>query len=81
MPIGSSKGGHHMALTREERFEVLKVEMALLQSRFDKFDGLIFQMRGWLITIVASLLGAAMGLKKVQLTTLAAGIPVLFYFL
>lgn len=68
-------------ITWAERFEVLKIEMKLLQSRFDKFDGLVFQMRGWLITIVAGLLGAGMSLKKDQLTLLAAGAAVLFYFL
>lgn len=68
-------------LTRPERFEILKVEMTLLQSRFDKFDSLVFQMRGWLITIVVGLLGAALSLKKGQLTVLAAGVAVLFYFL
>lgn len=55
--------------------------MSLLQSRFDKFDGLIFQMRGWLITIVAGLLGAAISLKNGQLALLAVGAAVLFYFL
>ncbi|HEV2416414.1 MAG TPA: hypothetical protein VGX94_01285 [Terriglobia bacterium] len=68
-------------ITRAERFEVLKLEISLLQSRFDKFDGLIFQMRGWLITIVAGLLGAAISLKNGQLTFLAAGAAILFYFL
>jgi len=70
-----------MTITREERLEALEGEMALLQSRFDKFDDLIFRMRGWLVTIVAGLLGGAMTLKRPQITTLAAGIPILFYFL
>jgi len=81
MSTGSAKGGHGMVLMREERFEILKTEMALLQTRFDKFDDLIFRMRGWLVTIVATLLGGAIGLKRVQLATLATGIPILFYFL
>src|SRR6266566_2050801 len=81
MATGSPKGGHHMALTREERLEILKIEMSLLQTRFDKFDDLIFRMRGWLFTIVVTLLGGAISLRKVQLATLATGIPVLFYFL
>lgn len=68
-------------ITWAERFEVLKIEMSLLQSRFDKFDSLIFQMRGWLITIVAGLLGAAISLKNGQLALLAAGAAILFYFL
>lgn len=75
------KTGDTGVLSHDERFEILKEEMALLQTRFDKFDDLIFRLRGWLITIIASLLGGAIGLKKIQLATLAVGIPILFYFL
>src|SRR6266567_7591469 len=64
---------------RNPQLEILKVEMNLLQTRFDKFDDLIFRMRGWLFTIVATLLGGAISLKKVQLATLATGMPILFY--
>lgn len=81
MSTGADKGGHVEALTREERFPILKAEMELLQTRFDKFDDLIFRMRGWLVTIVVALLGGAIGLKTVQLATLATGISILFYFL
>jgi hypothetical protein len=66
-------------LDHAERFKVLLAELTLLQGRFDKYDQLIFTTRGWLITIVVAVLGAALTLKRTELAMLAAGMPVFFY--
>lgn len=62
-----------------ERLEILRSEMELLQSRFDKYDDLIFRNRGWMVTIIVALLGAAITLHQLDLATLAAAVALLFY--
>ena len=46
-----------MKLDEEKRFELLKLEMSLLQSTLDKYDDLIYRNRNWFITLWAALVG------------------------
>ncbi len=41
----------------EKKFEILKIELELLQSRFDKYDRIFFLNRNWAITIIVALVG------------------------
>lgn len=68
-------------VTQEQRFQILLAEMNLLQGRFDKYDQLMFTERGWLVTIIVAVLGAALTLKLRSLAALSASIPALFYIL
>lgn len=58
---------------------MLVTEMQLLQSRFDKYDDLIFRNRNWMIGLVTALVGAALTLKKEKLTLLAVIVAAFFY--
>ncbi len=68
-------------LTSDQRVEIIKIEMTLLQSRFDKYDDAILRSRGWLVTIVTALLGTTLTLKTPDLAVLSCVITVLFYVL
>ena len=68
-------------LTRDERLDILKIEMTLLQGRFDKYDDLIFRNRAWTGAILVALVGAAVSVPKPHLLWLAFGIPFVFYII
>lgn len=68
-------------LARPDRLEILKLEMELLQSRFDKYDDLMFRSRDWSVTLVVALLGASISFDKGDLAGLAIAVAVLFYAL
>ena len=55
----------------QDRLEILKVEMGLIQGTFDKYDDLIFRNRNWFITIWAGAIGLAFTVKDPRITFLA----------
>ncbi|PTY38706.1 hypothetical protein BGP77_11035 [Saccharospirillum sp. MSK14-1] len=55
----------------EQKLEILKVEMSLIQGVFDKYDDLIFRNRNWFITIWAGAIGLAFTVKDPRITYLA----------
>ena len=63
------------------REELIKVEMNLLQSRFDKYDDLIFRSRNWFLTIWVAIMGITFTSKVAVLPFLAAGMSVLYWIL
>jgi hypothetical protein len=67
------------ALSRSERIHLLGLEMQLLQSRFDKYDDLIFRSRGWLIVVVVATLGAGISGQNPNLAYLASAVAAFFY--
>lgn len=51
-------------LTEARRWELLQLESELLQSRFDKYDSLVFQVRGWMVTIAIAVVSAFIALEN-----------------
>jgi len=68
-------------MTTEQRFEILKIELALIQSRFDKYDDLIFRGRTSFITLWLACLGLSFTIKSDVVPWLAVGLSVLYWFL
>lgn len=63
------------SLTEDRRFEILKTELSLLQSRMDKYDDLIFRNRGWMVTIIAALMAGSVQLKSPSFALIASALP------
>jgi hypothetical protein len=68
-------------LTDDRRFELLKVELGLIQGVFDKYDSMIFQSRNWFVTVWMATLGLAFTVHVPVLMLMAAGLSVLYWFL
>lgn len=69
-----------MELTDNQRFELLKLEMGLLQTTLDKYDDLIFRNRSWFITLWMGTM--ALGLAKSQFLVLSSVfVAILFWSL
>lgn len=70
-------------LTMPDRLELLRLESGLLQSRFDKYDQMVFQLRGWLVTILVALFGAffTLGNRSRPLLFVAVGSVVVFWWI
>lgn len=64
----------------DERLEILKVEMSLIQGIFNKYDDLIFRNRNWFITIWVGAIGLAFTLKNPALTNLSILASALYWF-
>tara|TARA_R110001599_G_C12036345_1_gene640629 strand:+ start:348 stop:803 length:456 start_codon:yes stop_codon:yes gene_type:complete len=65
----------------EQKLEILKVEMSLIQGTFDKYDDLIFRNRNWFITIWAGAIGLAFTIKDPQITYLGVLAAALYWLL
>lgn len=70
-----------MEFKREERFEILKVEMGLIQSTLDKYDDLIFRNRNWFITIWTGAIGLGFTIRSDWLLLLAIVVSILYWFI
>ena len=79
LPETSSHRGNPM--TPEQRFEILKIELSLIQSRFDKYDDLIFRGRNLFVTLWLACLGLSFTIKSVVVPWLAVALSVLYWFL
>jgi uncharacterized membrane protein len=44
-------------MTDDKKFEILLEEIGLIQSRFDKYDDLVYRSRKWFITLWLALVG------------------------
>ncbi|WP_348719678.1 hypothetical protein [uncultured Alcanivorax sp.] len=64
----------------DEQFEILKIEMSLIQGIFNKYDDLIFRNRNWFITIWVGAIGLAFTLKNPTLTNLSVLASGLYWF-
>ena len=65
----------------QEKIEILKIEMSLIQGTFDKYDDLIFRNRNWFITIWAGAIGLAFTIKDPDITCLGVLAAALYWFL
>lgn len=68
-----------MNLSREEKLEIIKIEISLLQSWFDKYDEIIFRARCLLATGFIAVLGFMINKNMFQLTKLLIGVDIFFY--
>ncbi len=73
-----------MALSHDERHNILLIELQALQDRLTKFDDLTWKSRSWAITLTAAFLGWVLndGLRLLahqDFLFLAMLIPVLFW--
>lgn len=70
-----------MHLDDEQRLEILKLEMGLIQSTLDKYDDLIFRSRNWFITIWMGAIGLSFTIKSAELPLLAVFTAFLYWFI
>jgi hypothetical protein len=69
-----------MDLTPEQRLDLLKVEMHLIQAVFDKYDDMVFRSRNWFVTLWMATLGLGFT-ARVPAFILTAGLLAAFYWL
>jgi hypothetical protein len=65
----------------QERLEILKLEMGLIQGIFNKYDDLIFRNRNWFITIWLGAIGLSFSVGDPDITYMAVLSAVLYWFL
>jgi hypothetical protein len=69
--------------SRTEKLDFIKLEMTLLQTRFDKYDDLIWRGRNWMMTVTAAFIGWSVAQKddaiERELLFVAALVPILFW--
>lgn len=65
-----------MNISENQKFEIIKMEMELIQTTIDKYDDLIFRNRNWFITIWIAAIGLAftIGESLIFLFTIALSI-------
>ncbi len=68
-------------MNSSERFEVLKIELQLIQAMLDKYDDLIFRSRNFFMTIWMASVGLAFTIKTVEIFYLASLLSVICWFL
>lgn len=68
-----------LPLTRAEAISFLQLEMDLIERRFEKLDGLVAQLRGWLVTAVTAVVGLAVASRSLHVLALAF-YPLAFFF-
>lgn len=69
-----------MTLTQEQRLDLLKVEMQLLQTVFNKYDDMMFRSRNWFITLWAATIGFSFTIKTPVVALAASGLALLYWF-
>ncbi len=65
----------------ETRLDLLKVEMNLIQSIFDKYDDMMFKSRNWFVTLWAAAIGLRFSTRVIYLFLLAAVLSILYWVL
>lgn len=68
-------------MTPDQRFEILKTELSLIQATLDKYDDLIFRGRNFFVTLWLASLGLAFTIKSPSVPLLAIGLSMLYWFL
>lgn len=70
-----------MRPSEDQKLEILKIEMSLIQGTFDKYDDLIFRNRNWFITIWTGAIGLAFTINDPKITYLGLLAAFLYWFL
>lgn len=68
-------------MTPDQRFEILKTELSLIQATLDKYDDLIFRGRNFFVTLWLASLGLAFTIKSPAVPLLAVLLSLLYWFL
>lgn len=68
-------------MTPDQRFEILKTELSLIQATLDKYDDLIFRGRNFFVTLWLASLGLAFTIKSPAVPLLAVVLSLLYWFL
>lgn len=66
-------------LSREQRVELFKAEMELVQTRFDKFDQMFHGNRRYAVTIVAAAVAASAALDERLVLIAASGVTLVLF--
>lgn len=70
-----------MELSPEQRLDLLKTEMQLLQGIFNKYDDMIFRSRNWFITLWMATIGLGFTVRVPALFLMAGFLAVLYWVL
>lgn len=70
-----------MKLKKEQRLEIIKLEMELIQNTFNKYDDLIFRNRNWFITLWLGCIGICFTIKSPLPSLLAIALCIIYWFL
>jgi hypothetical protein len=65
-------------MTPDQRFEILKVELGLIQATLDKYDDLIFRGRNFFLTLWLACVGLSFTIKSPPVLLLAILLSLLF---
>ena len=68
-------------MNAEQRFDILKIELSLIQATFDKYDDLIFRSRNSFVTLWLAGLGFAFTIKSDAVPLLVLALSVVYWFL
>lgn len=68
-------------LTADQRFEILMIEMQLIQGVFNKYDNMIFSSRNWFVTVWTGTIGLGLTANLPTLIPMAALLAVLYWVL
>lgn len=69
-----------MKVTENQSFEIIKIEMGLVQSTLDKYDDLIFRNRNWFITLWMATVGVVFTAKEPLFCVFATLLAFLYWF-
>lgn len=68
-------------MTLDQKFEILKIELSLIQATLDKYDDLIFRGRNFFVTLWLASLGLTFTIKSSVVPLLAVVLSLLYWFL
>lgn len=68
-------------MNADQKFEILKTELSLIQATLDKYDDLIFRGRNLFVTLWIASIGLAFTIKSPTVPLLAAMLSILYWFL
>lgn len=69
-----------MNLTPDQKFEILKVEMQLIQNSLNKFDDMQFRNRNWFVTLWLGLIGLSFSVLNPLMPLLGVMLAFLYWF-
>jgi len=70
-----------MDITNQERLDIIKMEMGLIQSTFEKYDDIIFRSRNWFITLWMGTHGVGFTFKTEWFSLFAVILSFLYWFI
>lgn len=70
-----------MNLSPEQRLDLLKTEMGLIQQVFNKYDDMIFKSRNWFVTLWMATIGLGITARVNLVILFASGLAILYWFL